>query len=324
MKLILRFYFCAIFCSITFVTLSAEENEKVGVLATVNGEPVTVLDILELCGWEESRLPYMYRGEKLEKEIEKLRIKTLERVIERKLVFQDFVERKFTLPKNFEESNIDRLIKSSKVNNREEFEKLLISQGTNMADFRKKAYENVAVDALINDRCYRDTFVTPREIYDFYLNNMDKFTYSSKVRLQVLKLNINGIHKNELDKLSSHLIALFKDNDEKEFYDSVLLYSEGPNIDNEGDIGWIDNSKLRKDFFTVTEGKPVGSIVGPVKAPEGYYFLRISGLKPEVRDSFKSVKNKIKKDMLLELKANNYKIFMDDLRGDAYIEYFIK
>ncbi|GAH30098.1 unnamed protein product, partial [marine sediment metagenome] len=36
------------------------KTERIGVIATVNGDPITIMDLVEVCGREEARLPYTY------------------------------------------------------------------------------------------------------------------------------------------------------------------------------------------------------------------------------------------------------------------------
>ena len=64
----------------------------------------------------------------------------------------------------------------------------------------------------------------------------------------------------------------------KIFNESVLMYSEGPATQIGGNIGWIYRNKLRKDFAKPLKFAKKGDIVGPVKAKEAYYFLRINNM----------------------------------------------
>ena len=299
------------------------EPETVGVVATVNGSPITVLDVLEVCGLQEARLPYMFKGSQLKEQVKSLRLKALNEVIDRKLVYQEFKENGYQLPKDFEEENIDRLMSALNVKSRQELEKLLKARGTTMAEFRKKAYENIAVDLLINERCFVDVYITPKHVYDYYLENKSKFTSPEEISLQVLKLKTDGVNNDELKTLSTHLDKILKDGNENEFSDAVLLYSDGPNIENGGDIGWIDKSKLRKDFLAYVKDADVEDVVGPVKSKEAYYFLRVFDIKREKSESFKQAKKGIKDMLTKERKEKDYNTYINNLRSKAYIKKYL-
>ncbi len=296
--------------------------ETVGVVATVNGDTITVMDIIEVCSRQEARLPYIYKGAQLQKEAEKLRLQTLNDVIDRKLIYQEFIEKGYNLPKNFVEENLDRLMFSFNITTRKELEKQLKASGLTMAEFRENAYENLAVDLMINDRCFIDVFITPKNVYAYFLEHKSEFSSPEEIRLQVLKLKTDGVHQDELDILSKHLKTILKSKNNNEFTDAVLLYSEGPNIENGGDIGWINKSKLRKDFLESVNDSDSGDIVGPIKSKEGYYFLRVAEIRHEKTESFKQAKDSIKDKMTNEQKMKAYKSFIDSLRSKAYIKKY--
>ena len=423
---------------------NGEEPERIGVLATVNGDPITVMDILEVCGSEEVRLPYIYKGAQLKEETEKLRLKVLNELIDRKLVYQEFKEKGYQLPKDFIENNLDRLMSSFNVNNRVELEKLLKKYGSTMDEFREKAYESAAVDLLIRERCYLDVYITPKYVYDYYLRHKGFYTSQEQIRLQVLKLKTDGIHKDELNTISIHLEKILKDRNSNEFADSiflynekpkiehdagvecidksklreaflelekeagsddivgpikaegvyyflcnnniymtpeyiydyyikhkgnftsseqmreqmlklkadgdkeeelntiaahlgrvlkyrnkdgfadaVLLYSEGPNIEHGGDIGWIVKSKLRKDFLEFLKESDSGDIVGPIKSEEAFYLLRVADIRRVKTQSFKDVKNSIKDNLTKDRKKKAYKAYIDGLHSKAYIKKYL-
>ncbi len=192
-----------------------------------------------------------------------------------------------------------------------------------MAEFRERAYENVAVDILINEMCFADTFVTPKSVYDFYVEHKDEYSTPRQLRLQILKLKSDGIHKDELDNLSVHLKKVLNGNSKNEFDDAVLLYSEGPNIERGGDIGWIEKSKLRKDFSEYVKVAETGQVVGPIKSKEAYYFLRVDDVIKEKTDSFKDVHKKIEEKLLAKQKEKNYKTYVESLRSKALIKKYL-
>ena len=82
--------------------------------------------------------------------------------------------------------------------NRDELEEFFKKHGSTIAEFKEKAYENAAVDLLINEKCYMDVYITPKHIYDYYAEYKSDFTTPEQVRLQILKLKADGVHKDEL------------------------------------------------------------------------------------------------------------------------------
>jgi len=303
--------------------IHTENEENIGLLATVNGSPVTLTDVLEICGYEESRLPLMYSGDELNKNIEKIRLKALNAAIDRKLIYDDFEAQGFKLPDRFVNENLDYLIKMFNVDSRQDLEKIFASQGKSMAEFKANAYENAAIDAYIYNKVFKPVYVTPRDIFDYYNEHRDEFTTPAKIRLSIISLKTNGIHSKEIEELSETLKSSFVNGGSESFNDAVILYSDGPNVDKKGDIGWIELGELRSDFLEAVKHAKKGEIIGPVKLKEAYYFIKIDDKKDVVSAPFTTVKEEIDNKLSSKQREERYKSFVKDLRNNAYIQYFV-
>ena len=58
------------------------------VLVSVNGEPITLLDVILETGSREKELAGIYSGERLLTETRKLRMETVEQIVFRKLIYE--------------------------------------------------------------------------------------------------------------------------------------------------------------------------------------------------------------------------------------------
>ena len=216
---------------------------------------------------------------------------------------------------------LDKIAVANNLNSMTQLKKMITSSGKDFEVFKKEAYEKVAVDSLIYQMCYKNVFITPKAIYDYYKKNGDRFTIPEQVELQVLELKRKGAHRKRLDSLAGELKNDFKTNNEKIFNESVLMYSEGPANQKGGNIGWIYKNKLRKDFSKALKNVEKGNIVGPVKAEEAYYFLRINNKKNRKVESYLDVKEEIRHTLTAEEKKEEYDNYIKKLRNNSYIKY---
>ena len=300
------------------------EKENIGLLATVNGIPITIIDVLEHTANEESRLSAMYKGQDFRSEVEKVRKTALETVIDRKLAYENFKTFDFKLPRDFVENNLDQLLKSFNVGTRQELEKLLSTYGSNLNEFKDKAYESAAVDSLLYEKCCRDAYVAPKDVFAYYETHKNEFIMPAEYNLSVLSLKREGVHKADLEPLTEHLIKALSDNQVKSFEDAVSLYSDGPSVDKNGNIGWIDVRTLKKDLAEALKLPQTNHVYGPVKTKEAYYFIRVNDIKPSIIQPFSQVSSDITEKLLSEQRDENYKKFMAKLRSEAYIVYYVK
>ena len=156
------------------------ENRIDSVLASVNGEPVTLLDVMLESGHDEGRLAAMFTGERLYSETEKLRRKIVDEIVVRKLIFNEYKANPFEIKKQHIEDVVDSIAQTMGDGTRAGLERKLKSYGATMREIRDKALEKIAVDVLMMDHCDRRVFITPRQVYEHYRSNARLWTRPDK------------------------------------------------------------------------------------------------------------------------------------------------
>lgn len=154
------------------------------VLATVDGEPITLLDVVRESGRAEHELAAVYTGERLKDETQKIRRKILNDLILRKLVLKEYRREPFPIPNQLVESMLDRHAKELGGISREELEKRLRQEGMSMDAFRKEMRERIAVDVIISRNCDQRVTVSPKDVYDEYQRNSARLTQSEQIDFQ--------------------------------------------------------------------------------------------------------------------------------------------
>jgi parvulin-like peptidyl-prolyl isomerase len=104
----------------------------------------------------------------------------------------------------------------------------------------------------------------------------------------------------------------------------VKLYSEGPDVAKGGNIGWIEESKLRPEFAKALRNLEVGNIASAVQTAEGAYFLRIADRMPARALQFEAVKDEINDKLTKQRRDENYAEYSGKLKEKAIIRYFFE
>jgi peptidyl-prolyl cis-trans isomerase SurA len=310
-----------LFCLLLLPVMA--KDETIGILATVNGNPITLADVMELTYTKEAQLPLLYKGEVLQKELWKARKEALETVIERKLFYEEFKKNEYKLPRDLVESNMDILLKAFNVTSRHELENILREEGKTIGEFKSKIYESIAVDALIYARCYKNIFVTPQDVSNYYDSHKSEFTSPASVRLSVITIKKTGVHKQNIEELSKVLELALKSGDLEAFKNSVSLYSDGPRLEKGGDIGWISVLELRKEFTDIIKHYKKDTVYGPINTNEAIYFLRITDYTDTKAKTYEECKSTIKEKLTEEAKKKSYDNYVKDMKAKAYIVYCI-
>ncbi|MDD5728659.1 MAG: peptidylprolyl isomerase, partial [Victivallales bacterium] len=291
------------------------------ILASVNGEPISLLDVIYESSYSESRLYAVYSSKEIFNEIQKLRKRILDEIIDRKLIMLDYQAGKpFEVPRQYIENLIDELAVSFGCTDRSELREKARMAGTSLEELRRKAEEKVITQIMISNYIYTYVNLTPREIYEYYQKHSGEFSTAAQVRLQLLLLDRK--HK-DFKRIQEELIEAFKNNtDPKLFTGMVRLYSSGPGALRGGDLGWIECPELRPEFAAVIKDKKADTVIGPVETGEGIYFIRINDRRKAQKAEFTAMLPQIKEKMESEHNKKAYDAYLAKLRAKSVIRYF--
>ncbi len=298
------------------------------VLASVNGEPITLLDLILESGNAEIRLASMYSGERLYSETEKFRRSMIEEIIVRKLVYEVYRAKPFKIEKQYVEDVLDSLAATMGDGSRESLLKKAGELGITLEDLREKAVEKLAVDAILSEFCDRMVYITPKEVYESYSKSPEKWTVPASVELQLLQILKQGGRGqgsgNTPETLCRLVSGLLKDQDkDPELFTRIVKeYSDAPNAENGGLTGSIDQSKLRPEFAEALKNLKQGQVVGPVETPEGFYFIRLLRETPAKSIPFEEVSPQIRAQLRSAAVAKRRSEYAERLKSKALIRYF--
>ena len=252
------------------------------VLVSVNGEPITLLDVILETGSREKELAGIYSGERLFSETRKLRMETVERIVTRKLIYEKYKANPFDIPRQEIENLLDEFVRTSGAESRTALEKSLLPFGITPERLREQAKETIAVEVLLMRDCDHHVDVTPKEVYEDYKAHPEKWTVPEKISLQLLQINVTAGSAGGDPKAAVKAIRkeLDEDSSQKNFTRLVLERSDGATASDGGITEGAELAKLRPEFIEALKGKKSGDVVGPVEAPEAFFFLRVIGIEP--------------------------------------------
>ena len=315
-------------CLLTgFLTLSAQDLGKEtrvdSVLASVNGEPVTLLDVMLESSREELRLASLYSGARLYSEISQLRRKITENIIIRKLIYAKYLEKPFPIENQYIERMLDHLALTLGGGSRESLVKKAEALGTTLNELKEKAKEKIAVDVLLADKCDRPVYVTPKEVFEYYRKNQSEWIKPARYTLDLLLIGRSGGRSGPDPKVAcTKLAAQLKNADPAMFTQLTKANSDAPNAESGGNVGAVDADKLRPEFAgAVLKMKP-GEISGPLETPEGFYFIRLDSIQKQEEIPYEKAAAEIQKRLEDQQKGLLRKAYGEQLKKQALIRYY--
>ena len=266
----------------TSIPIPPPGTRKDSVLVSVNGEPITLLDVILENGTQEKELAGVYSGERLVDKTFDLRNETVDRIICRKLVYQKYKAEPFDIPRQEIENLLDAYVRESGADSRASFEKNLLSYGITPESFRERARERIAVEVMLARDCDHQVFITPKEVYEDYKAHPEKWTVPEKISFQLLQINVTAGSAGGDPQAAVKAMRqeLDKDSSRKNYTRLVLEKSDGASASTGGIMEDVEFDDLRPEFAEALKGKKADDVVGPIEAPEAFFFLRVIGTEP--------------------------------------------
>ena len=284
------------------------------ILASVNGEAISLMDVLPYTR-EQEYVAYASRSaSELPQVIAQIRKKAVDDLIDRKLIIADYRAGKFRIPVQDIDSEIDRVAVNMGAKSRSDFIARLRQSGVDYAKMRSDMEEQMAIQLMMHRCSLAGNSVTPAELHDYYSKHQDEFSKSDCVELAMILV------KDE--KISQHISSVLQ-NSPEEFASLAVRYSEGPGKENGGVLGLIEVRRLRTEFAAAMTDIAEGKIYGPVKTPEGMNFLKAVKFIPGSRNDYFTVLPELRNLLEKKVREERFEQYRLSLRQKAVIRYFI-
>lgn len=266
---------------------------EVKVLATVNGDPITMGEFLER---------FSRAGLKPEKDAE-LQVKEefLNRLIERKMMLREAQRRriKISLPE------INKRIETMKTEQGKDVKDVLGGLGIDYEKWKSDLWEDMMIERLIERDVVRNVHVSAAEIRRYYQENPQEFLRPEQVRVR----QIVAATEEEAQKLLDQL-----QNEKADFATLAKHKSTAPEAEEGGDLGYFAMGDMPGEF-NVVFGLPKGGISGVVKSPYGFHIFKLEEKRKAGRLGLDEASKEIAEKLSRQKQDIRYKQWLTELRG---------
>ena len=265
------------------VSLESQESETSslpeGAVAVVNGQAITQQEFAErlhaaLEQLELSSPPDEYT-------LNQHREKALTELIDKTLIAQQAKVQKITLT----DEEFQRVVKRVQDEyGGEDIQAILQEQGKSYDEWEKAQRESLLLDKLIDLSMDSMVTVSDEEVRQYYEQNKDKYDYPAQVRARQILVYEQKIAEQALQEIQSGT----------DFAEVAKKYSESPDAQNGGDLGFFAKGDMPPEFDEVIFSLKMGEVSEVVKTPYGYQIFKLTGQREAHRVSFEDAKEQIK------------------------------
>jgi peptidyl-prolyl cis-trans isomerase SurA len=288
------------------------------VVAVVNQEAITLSDVEKLVNaGEVSAQDRLERRNK----IRELRLRTLESLIEEKLIDQEVKRSGVKVPSKDIEAHVEE-IKRRNSATQEELEKALVQEGITLEGFKKQIEKKMLRAKLIQWAVKSEIKPSEKDLRQFYEGHSDLYRNTESYRpahiLFPFRRDTTAKEVAETKKKCEKVLEKIRAGED--FGEMALLYSQDGSNKDRGDLGYFKRGELLPVLEKEALRLKVGEVSGIVRTDFGFHILKLLDHKGGGPLPYEEVKEKVKAHFFEKEAEKAFREFMTTLKEKSVIE----
>ncbi len=284
------------------------------VIAIVNKEVITWSDVYREMEFNSSDEIKAMKDTERRRYFKEHETSFLENLIDMKLKLQEAERIGITATDNDVESAVKN-IKSKYSMTDETLIETIKKDGFTLPTYKKKIAEQIILNRVIDREVRQNILVTEREIDAYLAEHKDAVKDSEGFDMSQIVLKKTGDDK-QLEQKAKDIYNRLKAGDS--FADIARQYSDDPTARNGGEVGFVRQCDMSKEFLDICSGIKAGEISGPIWRSDGIYIIRVNEAK--VFKTTQEIREAIRQKLLNEKFDADLKSWSRGLRERSYVE----
>jgi peptidyl-prolyl cis-trans isomerase SurA len=295
-----------------------------GIAVKVNDTVITFREIEDEIDEDSRRLLQVRYGrqtDQLQQNLQKLKTDTVEGLVERQLILDEFKNAGYKLTESYIDEEIKRRIRNQ-FGDRVRMIKSLEHEGMTEATFRQRLREEFIVNAMeVKNVGWEKIIVSPHKIESYYTQNQEKFKMEDEVKLRMIFLQNKPDRDAEATrKLAGEILAKIKNG--AAFAEMASVYSDGSQRSEGGLWPAVDRKTLREDLGQVAFSLKAGETSDVLARDDGCYLIHVDEVRPAHVKPLAEVRAEIEKTLEAEDRRRLRKDWIERLKAKSFISYF--
>lgn len=297
-----------------------------GVAAAVGCEPILQSEVLEEAGAELQSLRDSGLSQtELEQQANTLLRNALDRLIEYKLVYREAKGRKIEIP----EKQIERRIAAIRCQypSQEAFLKTLADSGRTVETLRDEVRKQTTALLFMREKrrqFEQETVVTEDDLRQYYEEHPEQFHHGPRLKARRIFIAAGRDPENRQEGRKRAEAILERIRDGADFAQTAREESDGPEADEDGLMGWIQEDTLVPALQDALLALQPGQLSDLVETEFGFHILRLEEKQEAGTITLEQDRSDIE-TLVRKQKANDrYRRWVDTLRQRADIRVFMQ
>jgi parvulin-like peptidyl-prolyl isomerase len=291
-----------------------------GIAALVGNSVITFEQVQRLIARpiEAMRVQYANQPDVFRQRLQDAKREGVERLIERRLIIQEFDDLKVNIPETYIEEHVQKEIKEH-YDDRATLQKTLQEQGVTFESYRRDIREQFIEYIMRGRNVPRDILISPGRIDRYYKDNEDKFRIADQVRLRMIVLEKT---RNPVDAMRLAREIIGKLDEGVSFAEMASVYSDGSQAREGGLWGWVERKVLREDLADLAFKLPAGKRSDPIEKAEAVYIMLVEEVRNAHVRPITEVRDEIERTLVQTERSRLQGQWLARLRKKSYVRLF--
>jgi len=303
-----------IICSSTLINSEIIE----AVVAKVNNEIITLSEVKKTEQDLLKTLSSLYSGEQLDKKIDELHKKIIDKMIEEILLSQKAKEQNIIVSDQEIQESIDKLKEENNILTDEQLREALKQEGLTLEDLKNQIKNRIMQQKLIFYNLQGKISITEQELQKYYKEHIKDFTEPEKLRVSHILISFQQHSKEEASEIAQEVLNKLKSGED--FSEVAAKYSDSPTKDKGGDLGFLRKEEMNPSFSKEAFAMQIGQISDIIETEEGYHIFKITDKVESKVQPYENVKNQIYQLIFSKRAEKFQQEFIEKLKKESYIE----
>lgn len=309
--------FIALLLILTGTALLWSQEVVESIVAVVNDDIITLSDYKAQHQALYEMMQNQFEGEEFQERYRQLRKELLDTMITDILLRQEAERRGYNVAEQVKMA-IENIKQENGINSDEELRRLMQQQGIDFEQWKKQMEKNFLRQSIVVAEVDRSIVMDDSEIVSYYKQHPDEFTEPREYKLRAIYISAADKSQEEVEEtkrvIEEKLAA------EEDFASLAGTYSEGPEKESQGDLGTFKKGELEESLEQAVDKLEVGETTPWLKVKEGWYLLKLEGVKERRLKSFDEVRKQIEEKLYSQKREKRLDEFLKELKEKSYIK----
>ena len=291
------------------------------VAATVNGEVVTLLEVVERSGDAYTRTRELPAGAVQERAAAEALRRAFDMIVAEKLLEQAAQQLEIEVT----EAQVDAAVADIKQRNGFDDAQLdlaLAQQGLDRKQFREQMRKEIRTLSLMQYKVRSKIRVSDEDVRAYYQSHPGEFAGAEEVRVRHLFFPLpQGASQAEEARVRAEAERAIERVRAGESFEALAKQvSQGPSANDGGDLGWIRHGTIEKALEDAVFRLKANEISPVLRVGPGLHVLQVTGRRQGGGRAFEEAKDEIRERLAQEQYATYRDQYVADLRRGAAVQ----